>query len=62
MIDYLKSSAPLDPNGEILVPNDPEIRERQRRSANGIPIDDDTWQTIEETARTLGVEIPALSQ
>ncbi len=61
MVDYLKSSAPQDPNGEILVPNDPEIRERQRRSANGIPIDDDTWQTIEDTARNLGVEIPALS-
>lgn len=60
VVDYLKSSARLDPNVEILVPNDPEIRERKRRLAEGIPIDNDTWQTIEDTARSLGVEVPVL--
>ena len=41
---------------EVLVPGEPETRNRAERRANGIPISDDTWAAIVATAREVGVE------
>jgi len=54
-IDFVKSSAPATPGGEILLPGDPERRTKQRRLAEGIDLDDTTWSQIQETCRALGV-------
>jgi uncharacterized oxidoreductase len=54
-IDFVKSSAPTTPGGEILVPGEPESRTRAKRFANGIELDDTTWGQISATCTKLGV-------
>jgi uncharacterized oxidoreductase len=44
---------------EITLPGDPERRERQRRRATGIPLDDGTWGQLLALAGRLGVAPPA---
>lgn len=46
---------------EILLPGEPERRERQRREQTGIPLDEGTWKQLCEQAETLGVAIPDTS-
>jgi uncharacterized oxidoreductase len=52
---WVKSSAPVEPNGEVLVPGEMEERNRRDRLANGIPLDAVTWSQIVSTAERLGV-------
>ncbi len=40
---------------EVLVPGDPEQRTREIRERDGIPIYDDVWRDLVETAESLGV-------
>ncbi|MEP7358875.1 MAG: Ldh family oxidoreductase, partial [Anaerolineales bacterium] len=44
---------------EVLVPGDPEARTRAVRSREGIPIEDDVWQSLAGVAETLGVSVDA---
>ncbi|HXG08397.1 MAG TPA: Ldh family oxidoreductase [Gemmataceae bacterium] len=46
---------------EILLPGDPERRERARRRETGIPLDDGTWGQLVEVAKKLNVTVPATS-
>jgi uncharacterized oxidoreductase len=57
-VDYVKSSRPATPGGEVLVPGEPEARTRAERLAGGIPLQADTWAAIVGTGRRLGVEPP----
>jgi len=57
LIDYVKSSALATGFDEILVPGEPEIREQASREADGIPVDDETWRQITETAAKYGLEL-----
>lgn len=43
---------------EILLPGDPERREKARRLEAGIPLDDGTWKQLLEVARRLSVNAP----
>jgi LDH2 family malate/lactate/ureidoglycolate dehydrogenase len=40
---------------EVLVPGDPEVRTREARQRDGIPIADDVWKSITELAASLGL-------
>lgn len=44
---------------EILLPGDPERRERQRREKAGIVLDDGTWGKLKEVAKQMKVPVPA---
>ena len=57
---YVKASRPATPGGEVLVPGEVEARTRKVRTRDGIPLQTDTWSAILQTARDLGVELPAL--
>lgn len=57
-VDFVKSSRPIKPGGEVLVPGEPERRMRAAR-AKGVPLPEDTWRAMIATARSLGVEPPA---
>ncbi len=48
---FVKSSRLAPGFSEIMIPGEPERRERARREKNGIPLDDQTWQEICETAK-----------
>jgi uncharacterized oxidoreductase len=56
-VDFVKSSRPIQANGEVLVPGEPEQRMRAARSS-GVPLPDDTWAAMVGTARSLGVKPP----
>lgn len=55
-IEWFKESRPATPGGEVLVPGEPEARTRRERRANGIPIPEDGWNGICQTARRAGIE------
>ena len=57
LVDYVKSSKVAEGFTEILIPGEPERRERERRERDGIPVDDETWRQIEETAKHYGVKV-----
>jgi len=55
-IEFVKSSRPATPGGEVLVPGEPERRTREKRLAEGIPLADEAWAAICATARAAGVD------
>ena len=56
-VAYVKSSPTAPGFGEILVPGDVELREMKRRSREGIPIEETTWEQIVEAARSVGLSV-----
>lgn len=61
-VDYVKSARPAEPGGEVLLPGEPEQRMRADRTANGIPLPDDTWAAIVAAARKVGVDERRIQQ
>lgn len=58
LIHFVKSSELAPGFSEILVPGEFEFRQMDKRRANGIMIEDETWRKLLDTARSVGVEIP----
>lgn len=58
--DYVKASRPAGTGGEVLIPGEPENRNRVERLAKGIPLQPETWAAICATARELGLTPPAV--
>ena len=60
--DWVRSARPATPDGEILLPGDPERRSKAKRLADGVPLPDAAWAALTDCARGLGLndaEIPA---
>lgn len=57
-IAWVKSCRPAEPGGEVLAPGEPEARLRAERLAKGVPLQPDTWESILQCARRLGVKTP----
>lgn len=55
MVDYAKSAAPAEGFDRVRIPGEPEIEAMAERSANGIPIDDNSWQALLDAARQAGM-------
>jgi uncharacterized oxidoreductase len=55
-VAFFKSSRPIEPGGEVLVPGEPEIRARRKRLAEGIPLPEDTWSRIVAAALSVGLD------
>jgi uncharacterized oxidoreductase len=60
LVTYCKSSAKMPGVEEILVAGEPEARSAARRRAEGIPLDDATWEQIAAAAASVGVGAPAV--
>jgi uncharacterized oxidoreductase len=54
-VAWMKSSRPLAQDGEVLAPGEPERRTREIRTRDGIPLDDETWRQLRDTARHAGI-------
>lgn len=54
LVDHVKSSRLAPGFDEILVPGEPEARERARRSADGIYLADRTWRGIQAVLAEVG--------
>ena len=61
-VAFVKGSKPVTPDGEILVPGEPEARMRAKRLTEGVPLPDDTWAAIVETARSVGLDENRIQQ
>jgi uncharacterized oxidoreductase len=54
-IAYIKSSAKVSPDAEILMPGEVEEKNRARRGREGIDLDETTWGQILATCRSLQI-------
>jgi uncharacterized oxidoreductase len=54
-ITHVKSSKTVTPDGEILMPGEPEARMRARNLRDGIEIDATTWGQLLATAESVGI-------
>jgi uncharacterized oxidoreductase len=61
-VEFVKSSKPAMPDGEVLLPGEPEARMRVSRLAEGVPLPDDTWTAIVDTARSVGLDERRIQQ
>ena len=59
LVEHVKSSELAAGFDEILAPGEPEIRTRQQRTRDGIPVDDGAWGKICATAQRYGVTLTA---
>ncbi len=55
-VAYVKSARSALPNTETLVPGEPEERTRRERSTEGVPLAEETWSLLLETARSVGLD------
>ena len=53
--DFIRATTPVAGVDSVLIPGDTERKTRAERSKNGIPLPDDTWAAIVNTARDVGV-------
>ena len=54
--EFVKTSPPAEGFTEVLYPGEPEYLTEQKRRAEGIFIEDETWNKITELMQGLGVE------
>ncbi|MBI1386100.1 MAG: malate dehydrogenase [Rhizobiales bacterium] len=54
-IEFFKSSSPLEPDGEVLVPGEKERRLKRERSISGIPVAEGVWLDLMKTADHVGI-------
>src|SRR5947199_7751085 len=54
-VTYFKDTKPAAGVDAVLIPGEPEARMRAERTKNGVPLPDDTWAAIVNTAREVGV-------
>jgi hydroxycarboxylate dehydrogenase B len=55
-VDYVKASPPAVPGQPVLGPGDAERHTRAARRANGVPLDDTTWNDLIEAAKSVGID------
>ena len=55
VLRHARLEAGLAEERGLLVPGDPERKTRAERTRNGVPLPDDTWAAIVNTAREVGV-------
>ena len=55
LVEHVKASPPAPGFDEILVPGEIESRQTKQRSREGIPVDNETWRQIQETAAAVGI-------
>ncbi|HWF76192.1 MAG TPA: malate/lactate/ureidoglycolate dehydrogenase [Caulobacteraceae bacterium] len=60
MLDYIRSTAPAEGVDRVRLPGEPERESLAQRSAEGVPIDDNTWAQIREAAASVGLEEAAI--
>jgi hydroxycarboxylate dehydrogenase B len=57
MTAYITGSPRRNPDEPVLIPGDPERLTRAERIANGVPVDEETWQELVTAARAINVLI-----
>ena len=55
-VDFFTSARPAEPDGEVLVPGEPERRRRRARLAEGLELPAQVWTDIVAAAETVGLD------
>ena len=55
IVKYCKASPPAEQEKPVLVAGDPERQANNERRSSGIPLDDETWEQIQEVGKTFGL-------
>jgi len=55
IVKYCKASPPAEQEKPVLVAGDPERQAKNERRSSGIPLDNETWEQIQEVGKTLGL-------
>ena len=55
IVKYCKASPPAEQDKPVLVAGDPERQAKNDRRSSGIPLDNETWEQIQEVGKTLGL-------
>lgn len=58
LTQMLKATAPATGYDEVLVAGEPELRVEAERRRSGIPLPEDTWQSLKDWAAKLRVDLP----
>lgn len=61
-IDYVRASAPIDPENPVMVPGDPERKAREKRMVDGLPLSRDTWQSLLDAAEGAKLDTAKMAQ
>ena len=61
-VDFIRATKPVAGVEGVLIPGDPERKTRAERTQKGIPLPDDTWAAIVNTAREVGVSEASIQQ
>jgi uncharacterized oxidoreductase len=54
-VQYLKDTPPAEGFSEVLYPGELEYRTEQRRRAEGIPVEEETWGQVAKVAERFGL-------
>jgi uncharacterized oxidoreductase len=55
-VDFVKHSKPSASGAETLLPGEKEARTRTERLAQGVPLPEETWSLLLDTARSVGLD------
>ena len=55
-VSYVRQAKPSETGGHTLVPGDPEALSKEQRLRGGIPLPENSWQSIVDTAVSVGIE------
>jgi len=61
-VDFIRATKPVAGVDAVLIPGDNEAKTRAERTANGVPLPDETWAAIVQTARDVGVSEEAVKK
>ncbi|MEM7030584.1 MAG: Ldh family oxidoreductase [Chloroflexota bacterium] len=62
LIDWVKSSQTMPGADKIYLPGEIEEENKEKRSVDGIPIEEATWSRIVQTAEELNVSVPDVTK
>ena len=57
LVEHVKRTPRQPGVEEMLIPGEPEFRTREKRQAEGIPLDETTWQQLQQLAQDLEVTL-----
>ncbi|WP_424627114.1 malate/lactate/ureidoglycolate dehydrogenase [Bradyrhizobium sp. SYSU BS000235] len=61
-ISYFKDSKLAQGHDAVLIPGEPESAMRAERTKNGVPLTEETWESIAATARLVGIDEAAIAK
>ena len=61
-ISFFKDSKLAQGHDAVLIPGEPEAATRADRVKNGVPLTEETWNSIAATARSVGIDDAAVAK